>query len=111
MNNKLQRTRIVSFRTSSEEYDSLVRRSDNSGARSVSEFARSVTCRDNSEESNLADSAKLGSSLSKLHQIVADLEQKIEQLNETLSKNNRNEAPGMQDPDDILGKKKEVMKS
>jgi uncharacterized protein (DUF1778 family) len=39
-----QRSRIVCFRLSQEEYDSLRNASELRGARSVSEFTRSVAC-------------------------------------------------------------------
>ncbi len=42
-----RRSRIVSFRLSPEEYDSLKNVSASRGARSVSEFTRSVACVNN----------------------------------------------------------------
>lgn len=38
------RPRIVSFRLSQEEYDSLINATETRGARSISEFTRSVAC-------------------------------------------------------------------
>lgn len=46
-----QRSRIVSFRLSEEEYDSLLSATETCGARSVSEFTRSVACA-NKESAN-----------------------------------------------------------
>lgn len=40
-----KRTRIVSFRVSEEEYSLLQRASLAEGARSISEYARKITCR------------------------------------------------------------------
>lgn len=42
-----RRSRIVSFRLSKEEYDALKNVSATRGARSVSEFTRSVACTEN----------------------------------------------------------------
>jgi hypothetical protein len=45
-----RRSRIVSFRLSDEEYDALKIISATRGARSVSEFTRSVACNMNEQE-------------------------------------------------------------
>ena len=45
-----KRSRIVSFRLSEEEYDSLKSVSATSGARSVSEFTRTVAFQDNDKD-------------------------------------------------------------
>ena len=47
MPNNKKRSRIVSFRLSEEEYDSLKNVSETSGARSVSEFTRSAAFQNN----------------------------------------------------------------
>lgn len=39
-----RRTRIISFRVSEEEYGHLLRISSESGAHSISDWARAVTC-------------------------------------------------------------------
>ncbi len=41
------RSRMVSFRVSQEEYDNLLRTSLSKGARSVSDFTRSMACKSN----------------------------------------------------------------
>lgn len=86
MKNKLHRSRSVTFRASPEEYESLQRSSLLSGARSISEFARSVACRDNSDEIDPSEAARLDSTLENLHRTVAELHQKIEYLTEILVK-------------------------
>ncbi len=48
------RSRIVSFRCSQEEYDSLKTLSQSKGARSISEFTRTVTVQ-NDPQTNLSD--------------------------------------------------------
>ena len=67
-----RRSRIVSFRLSPEEYDSLKSISMSNGARSVSEFTRSV--------------AFQGDSLSNLNEIVEKLGEKVQRLIEILEK-------------------------
>jgi hypothetical protein len=86
VNNKLQRKRIVSFRATAEEYDSLQRSSINSGARSVSEFARSVACQEAPEEKHTPNPAKLDALLTNIHETVASMEQKLEHITEILVK-------------------------
>jgi hypothetical protein len=83
---KLYRSRIVTFRTSPEEYDSLKKRSASEGARSVSEFARSVACCEKPDEVTISDPAKLDSLLTNLHETVTELNNKIEHLTEILVK-------------------------
>ncbi len=50
-----RRSRIVSFRLSDEEYNSLKNVSATRGARSVSEFTRSVACGKNEAEMKMEE--------------------------------------------------------
>ncbi len=61
-----RRSRIVSFRLSPEEYDSLKTLSMSNGARSVSEFTRSVAFQNDS--------------LSNLNEMIEKLDQKVQRL-------------------------------
>ncbi len=88
MNARLQRTRIVSFRASPEEYSALQKRSISQGARSVSEFARLATCGDGPEKTGVPDAAKLDALLANLNETVAALEAKIEHLTRLLAGKN-----------------------
>jgi hypothetical protein len=74
-----KRSRIVSFRLSDEEYDSLKNVTTSRGARSVSEFTRSVACNINAM-GNGGDPAKLEDSLRTLNSRVEELVQKIDTL-------------------------------
>jgi hypothetical protein len=67
-----RRSRIVSFRCSPEEYDSLKSLSLSNGARSVSEFTRSV--------------AVQSDSLSNLNEVIDKLDKKVQRLTEILEK-------------------------
>ena len=76
-----KRSRIVSFRLSDEEYDSLKNVTVSRGARSVSEFTRSVAC--NMEEEGNGQE-KLGESLRTLNARMEALVHRIETLTDTL---------------------------
>jgi hypothetical protein len=53
-----RRSKIVSFRLSDEEYDSLKNVSSTRGARSVSEFTRSVACGSTNVPDKIEDSLR-----------------------------------------------------
>lgn len=76
-----RRSRIVSFRLSDEEYDSLKNVTNTRGARSVSEFTRSVACNMNAGEDG---SEKIGDSLRTLNARMEALVHKIETLTDAL---------------------------
>lgn len=79
-----RRSRIVSFRLSDEEYDSLKSVSVSRGARSVSEFTRSVAC--NSAEDG---SEALERTLRAISEHVEAIDRKLQTLTEALlSRNN-----------------------
>jgi len=76
-----RRSRIVSFRLSNEEYDSLKSVSATRGARSVSEFTRSVACKTDGSE-------KIEDTLHALSEQMENLVQRIQTLMETLQSKN-----------------------
>ena len=80
-----RRSRIVSFRLSDEEYDCLKSVSATRGARSVSEYTRSVACQSDD------NSSKLDSMLRNLNDAVAALDRSIDRLNEIVEKPERRE--------------------
>ena len=53
-----RRSKIVSFRLSDEEYDSLKNVSETRGARSVSEFTRSVACHSTNGPEKIEDTLR-----------------------------------------------------
>ena len=80
-----RRSKIVSFRLSDEEYNSLKNVTESRGARSVSEFTRSVAC--NAEAGgNGAETIKV--SLATLNDRVEALVHKIETLTGALEDKN-----------------------
>lgn len=82
-----KRSKIVSFRLSDEEYDLLKSVSATRGARSVSEFTRSVACYNNAP-GNGDDSNKIADSLRVLSQRMEMLDQRIRLLAEELKEKN-----------------------
>ncbi|MBN1569600.1 MAG: hypothetical protein JXA73_17275 [Acidobacteria bacterium] len=80
-----RRSRIVSFRLSDEEYDSLKNVTNSRGARSVSEFTRSVACNMNTGDDGTGD---IGDSLRMLNARMEALVHKIETLTEALEEKN-----------------------
>ena len=76
-----RRSRIVSFRLSDEEYDSLKNVSATRGARSVSEFTRSVACNPNSHGPE-----KLEKTIRVLNERMAILDSRLQMLTEALQK-------------------------
>lgn len=78
-----KRSRIVSFRLSDEEYDSLKNVTESRGARSVSEFTRSVACNIDAQVPE-----KLGDSLRMLNARMEQLVHQIETLAEALETKN-----------------------
>jgi hypothetical protein len=71
-----RRSRIVSFRLSPEEYDSLKSFSATHGARSVSEFTRSVACLNNKSD------AEKGA----IEQTLRLISEKVDTINEEVRK-------------------------
>jgi uncharacterized protein (DUF1778 family) len=65
----------VSFRVSQEEYDTLKKASASKGARSVSDFTRSVACQTVPEEA-----AKIEEVISELNRSMAKLDSGIQLL-------------------------------
>jgi hypothetical protein len=80
-----RRSRIVSFRLSDEEYDSLKNVTSSRGARSVSEFTRSVACNTNAGDDGTGN---IGDSLRDLNARMEALVHKIETLTEALEEKN-----------------------
>jgi hypothetical protein len=74
------KSRTVSFRTSEEEFEFLRKISVSKGARSVSEFTRSVACRTNPGAGDSADPAKLESLLARLDERIQQLTRILEDL-------------------------------
>jgi hypothetical protein len=93
-----RRSRIVSFRLSDEEYNSLKSVSAQRGARSVSEFTRSVACGNSAAENHDSNSG-LEISINETLRMLADrmeaLNSRIQTLTEGVKTNN---APGPADP-------------
>jgi hypothetical protein len=80
-----RRSRIVSFRLSDEEYDSLKSVTASRGARSVSEFTRSVAC-NMSTDGNGAE--KIEDSLRTLNDRMQALDRRLQMLTEVLEEKN-----------------------
>ena len=78
-----RRSRIVSFRLSDEEYDSLKNVSATRGARSVSAFTRSVACNSNGDGAE-----KIEDTLRTLNKRMELLDQKLQILTEVLQNKN-----------------------
>ncbi len=76
-----RRSRIVSFRLSDEEYDSLKSVTASRGARSVSEFTRSVACNMGSSENG---AEKIEDSLRMLNDRMKALDRRIQMLTRVL---------------------------
>jgi hypothetical protein len=77
-----RRSRIISFRLSPEEYESLQSLSQSNGARSISEFTRSVACKTASN----GEAAKIDSTLENIKNAIAALDRHVERLNKILEK-------------------------
>ncbi len=84
-----RRSRIVSFRLSDDEYDSLKSVSANCGARSVSEFTRSVACKINSDDeaNKIEDSLRILND--KMEMLHHDIQLLAEELRVKDSKNSQ----------------------
>jgi hypothetical protein len=83
-----RRSRIVSFRLSDEEFDSLKSVTASRGARSVSEFTRSVACNMGVGENG---AEKIEDSLRILNDRMKALDRRIQTLTQVLEeKNNTN---------------------
>jgi hypothetical protein len=90
-----RRSRIVSFRLSDEEYNSLKNVSATCGARSVSEFTRSVACRNNAAE-NHDQNNRLEESIGEILRMLADrmeaLDSRIQTLTDRIKNKNTSDA-------------------
>jgi hypothetical protein len=84
-----KRSRIVSFRLSDEEYDSLKNVTVSRGARSVSEFTRSVAC---TKDSGDGEPEKIGDSLRTLNERMEALVRRIDTLAGALAKENNTDS-------------------
>jgi uncharacterized protein (DUF1778 family) len=85
-----KRSRIVSFRLSDEEYDSLKNVTATRGARSVSEFTRSVAC---NEGSSSEGSESIGDSLRRFNVRMEELVHRLETLTEAIETKNATNSP------------------
>ncbi len=94
-----RRSRIVSFRLSDEEYKSLKNVTASRGARSVSEFTRSVAC---NVGTNGNGSENLGDSLRTLNARMEALVHKIETLTEALEEKNATNSTNSEEKEQIL---------
>lgn len=74
-----RRSRIISFRISPEEYESLKSHSESNGSRSISEFTRSVACQTASGSKSI-DAEKLDQILENLNSTVDKLGRHIHRL-------------------------------
>ncbi len=75
-----RRTRIVSFRLSEEEYEALFASCVSNGARSVSDYARSATCRPLGSGKPSETDTKAERSIRQLRNRVEELDRVIQQL-------------------------------
>jgi uncharacterized protein (DUF1778 family) len=80
-----RRSRIISFRLSPEEYESLKSHSESNGSRSISEFTRSVACQTASGIKG-ADAEKLDHLLENLNSAVDKLGHQVHRLIRILEK-------------------------
>jgi hypothetical protein len=77
-----RRSRTISFRISPEEYESLRNLSQSNGARSISEFTRSVACKKVSND----ETTKMDSVLENLNNVIDALDRHVERLKNILEK-------------------------
>ena len=98
-----RRSRIVSFRLSDEEYNSLKNVTESRGARSVSEFTRKVAC--NIDETPKVE--KIEDALRTLNANMATLSQKLDVLTGALDEKN---AAEYTDFTDLKNENKEQVK-
>jgi predicted DNA-binding protein len=78
---KNRRSRTISFRLSPEEYESLRNLSESNGARSISEFTRSVAC----NSVAIKEPEKL-ETLQDLRSVIAALDRHVGRLEQILDK-------------------------
>jgi len=88
-----KRSRIISFRLSPEEYESLKSHSESNGSRSISEFTRSVACQ-TASKNNEVDTEKLGTVIENLHSAVDALGKHVHKLSSILEDPERMVKPG-----------------
>jgi len=87
-----RRSRIISFRLSPEEYESLKNHSRSNGSRSISEFTRSVACQ-SAGGNNSLDAEKLDNALSNLNSAIDILGRHVHHLSSILEAPEKPEKP------------------
>ena len=85
-----RRSRIISFRLSPEEYESLKNLSKSNGSRSISEFTRSVACQPDSGGTKTVNN-KLDGTLENLNKVVTELDHQVQQLTRILDNSGKSE--------------------
>ena len=78
-----KRSRIISFRLSPEEYESLKSHSESNGSRSISEFTRSVACK-TASGGKTVDAEKLDKVIQHLNNAVDKLGRQVHRLSRIL---------------------------
>jgi len=78
-----KRSRIISFRLSPEEYESLKSHSESYGSRSISEFTRSVACK-TASGGQTVDAEKLDKVIEHLNNAVDKLGRQVHRLSRIL---------------------------
>jgi uncharacterized protein (DUF1778 family) len=81
-----KRSRMVSFRVSPEEYDSLREASVTEGARSVSDFARFALCRLARTDAPPNGNGSLQAGLDQLNDNLKQLNRELGLLNQTMER-------------------------
>ena len=77
-----RRSRLVNFRLTHDEYQRLLTACSTSGARSLSDYARTAVLRCASSQNNSGATNSFGERLLTLDQKVSDLEGHVQQLTE-----------------------------
>jgi hypothetical protein len=75
-----RRTRTVSFRLSQEEYDVMQERCISEGARSISDFARTLACRCAQGGPQLRHDLETEAKLYQLHERIEELERELRRV-------------------------------
>ena len=85
-----RRSRIISFRISSEEYEALKNLSISRGSRSISEFTRSVACQPDSDGIKSVNN-NLDGTLENLNKVITELDHQVRQLTRILDRSGKSE--------------------
>jgi hypothetical protein len=101
-----KRSRTVSFRLSDEEYDSLKNVTVSHGARSISEFTRTVACTAKDIDENSPEN--LGDTLRTLNARMEALVHRLQTLTDALEEKN---IPAVQDSQDSKDSKQKESRS